>query len=565
MKIKNKISRREFLKKSVQGTALLGIGSGSLLIQGCSKQKVYDVIISGGLVFDGLGNPGREIDIAIKGNNFYLLQKNLDKRKANLVIEAKGFAVAPGFIDAHSHTGVELLINPKAESQVRQGVTTEISGNCGYSVFPIPDVVYEERRKYLKDGYNYDLDWRDISGFFSRLRNKGIAINHATLVGHGNLRGEVIGYNDRPPTERELLKMTKNLASNLKLGALGLSTGLIYPPGSYSNTSEIIELCRVVAKQGGIYSTHMRSEEDKVLSAIDEALEIARQTNVSLQISHLKVANPANWSKIDQVISKIETAKKKGIKILADRYPYIAGSNNLSSIFPLWAQQGTTAEFIDRLKDQVLDSRLRKFVNQQDKKRGSWDKILISSVFTEKNKMFEGKNILEASQIQGKKPYDFIRDLLIEENNRVGQVVFYGSEDNLKRILSHPLVVAGADGAAVAPYGVLGKGKPHPRLYGTFARFIGKYAREEKIFSIAAAIQKMTSMTAKKFGLNNRGQVNPGFRADAVIFDPDTIIDRSTWKQPHQYPDGVKYVIVNGKVVIQQGEHTGQLPGTIIT
>ncbi len=562
--MKSKISRREFIKNSAKGTALLVPGGCNLLLQGCSKQKEYDLIISKGIVYDGLGNPGKELDIAIKEDKILLLGKNLRKGKAKKIIEAQGLAVSPGFIDAHDHTDLGLLANPKAESQVRQGVTTVISGNCGYSPFPVPDLVFDEWKDHAEKEYHVELDWKDITGFFNRLNKGGMALNYATLLGQGSLRGKVVGLDDRAPTENQLKEMKKLVEENIKAGALGISTGLEYAPGSFAKNSEILELCQTVALNKGVYATHMRDEGDFLLESIEESIEIARKTKVSLQISHLKVAYKKNWPKIDAALSRIEAAQKQGVNILADRYPYIAGSTGLSYYFPLWAKQGTTKDFVARLKNPDLDSKIRSFVNEQEKKLGSWDKVLISSVFTEKNKPLEGKNILEAAREAGKEPYEFMRDLLIEEENRVGMISFFSKEENLRRILAHPLVVIGADGEAVAPYGLLSKGKPHPRFYGTFPRVLGKYAREEKIFSLAQGIQKMTSLTAQKFGLRKRGQIKEGYFADLVVFDPGKIIDCATWKDPHQYPKGIDHVFVNGQIVIQEGEHTGKLPGQIL-
>jgi N-acyl-D-amino-acid deacylase len=560
----DKISRRQFIKHSVKGTALLIPAASNILLQGCSKKKEYDLIISGGVVYDGLGNPGKETDIAVNGDKIFLLEKNLDKGKAKKVIEAKGLAVSPGFIDAHSHTALELMVNPKAESQVRQGVTTEISGNCGYSPFPFSDLIFEEEKDGAEKEYNIDVDWKDITGFFNRLKEKGMALNYGTLLGQGTLRGAVVGLDDRPPTGNQLTEMKKLVAENIKAGALGISTGLEYAPGSFAKTSELLALCQTAALNNGVYATHMRSEGDSLLEAIEESIEIAGKTKISLQISHLKVAYQKNWSKIDDALAKIEAAAKQGINILADRYPYIAGSTGLSYLFPLRARQGTTKDFIARLKDPNLDSEFRSHLQAQEKKLGSWDKVLVSSVLTDKNKPFEGKNVLEAAGEARKEPYEFIRDLLVEEENRVSMILFFAGEDNLKRILAHPHVVIGADGVAAAPYGLLGKGKPHPRYYGTFVRVLGKYAREEKIFSLARGIQKMTSMTAKKFGLGKRGQVKEGYFADLVVFNPGKVIDCATWKNPHRYPKGIEDVIVNGQVVVREGEHTGKLPGRIL-
>jgi len=560
----NKISRRKFIKNSIKGTALLVPTAPGLLLQGTSKQKEYDLVISQGIVYDGLGNPGKEVDIAVKGSKILSLEKNLDKNKAKMVIEAKGLAVAPGFIDAHDHTDLGLLANPKAESQVRQGVTTIISGNCGDSFFPVSDLIFEEWKTNAKKEYNIDLNWKDITGFFHRLEEQGMALNYGTLVGHGSIRRAVVGLDDTPPSENQLKQMQKLVEENIKAGALGMSTGLEYAPGSFAKPPEIAALCQTVALNNGVYSTHMRSEGDFLLESLEESIDIARQTKVSLQISHLKVAYPGNWSKIDAALAKIDAAHKQGINIHADRYPYIAGSTGLSFYFPLWAKQGTTKDFLARLKDPKLDAKIRSHLQEREKMLGSWDKVLISSVITQENKKVEGKTVLEAAREAGKPPYEFMRDLLIAEENRVTMITFIASEDNLERILAHPLVVIGADGEAAAPYGILGRGKPHPRLYGTFPRVLGKYAREEKIFSLARGIQKMTSITAQKFGLANRGQIKEGYFADLAVFNPDKIIDCATWKDPHQYPKGIDSVIVNGQIVIREGEHTGNLPGKIL-
>jgi N-acyl-D-amino-acid deacylase len=301
-----------------------------------------------------------------------------------------------------------------------------------------------------------------------------------------------------------------------------------------------------------------------LLESLDETIDVARKTGVSVEISHLKIAYPRNWHKIDAALVKIEEAKKNGISIFCDRYPYIAGSTGLSFYFPLWAREGTTDEFLAKLKDPALESRLRAHVAEQEKKLGSWDKVVISSVVTEKNKIFEGKSVLEGAEKTGKSPYDFMKDLLIEERNRVGMVIFMMKEENLKRILAHPLVGVGSDGSAVAPYGLLHRGKPHPRHYGTFPRVLGKYVREEKIVPMPEMLKKITSIPAQKFGFGKRGTLKSGYFADIVIFDPDKVIDKATWTDPHQYPEGIEYVLVNGKVVIKEGDHTGDLPGKVL-
>ena len=561
--MKKKITRRNFLKKSSKFVAAAGLGGCGILLKGCALKKDFDLIIRGGYILDGAGAEMFEADIGISGDYIKEIGQILSVRGKS-VIEAKDLVVCPGFIDAHDHTDVGLLVNPKAESSIRQGITTLVSGNCGSSPFPVAEEIYEESKENLKELFQLDLTWRDINGFFSRLEEKGIALNYSTLVGQGDIRGAAMGFNDRPPSQDELEKMKKMVAENMEYGAVGLSTGLEYAPGSYAKAEEIIELCKVVAQNSGVYATHMRDEGDELLESLDETIDVARKTGVSVEISHFKIAYPRNWHKIDAALAKIEEAKKNGISIFCDRYPYIAGSTGLSFYFPLWAREGTTDEFLARLKDPALETSLRAHIAGQEKKLGSWDKVVISSVVSEKNRVFEGKSVLKGAEETGKSPYDFMKDLLIEERSRVGMVTFMMKEENLKRILAHPLVGVGTDGSAVAPYGLLHRGKPHPRHYGTFPRVLGKYVREERIVPMPEMLKKITSIPAQKFGFEKRGTLKSGYFADIVIFDPDKVIDKATWTDPHQYPEGIEYVLVNGKVVIKEGEHTGDLPGKIL-
>lgn len=561
--MKKNISRRDFLKRTVKGMALAGTAGCSLVLQGCNSRKEYDLVIRDALVLDGRGSPGFRADLGLSADTIRIVGK-VDPAKAKYVVEAAGRAVCPGFIDVHDHSDISLLVNPKAESLVHQGITTVVSGNCGSSPFPVADMIFEEQKARLKEQFGLEMDWREVTGFFNRLGRNGLAVNYATLVGHGAIRGAAMGFNDRPPLPEELEKMKGLTEDNIRAGAFGISTGLEYAPGSYAGPEEIVELCRVAAHLGGVYATHMRDEGDRLLESLDESIAVVRKSGAKLQISHFKVAYPRNWDKIDAALGRIEEADKEGIDIYCDRYPYIASSTGLSFYFPLWAKQGRNEEFLARLKDPALEEKLRSHVAEQEVKLGSWDKVLISSVILEKNRPLQGKSVLEAARESGKEPYDFMRDLIIEEQNQVGMIVFMMKEDNLKKILAHPLVGVGCDGSAVAPYGILGRGKPHPRNYGTFPRVLGKYVREERIAPLEEMIRKMTSVPAARFGFERRGAIEPGFLADLVVFDPERIADTATWVNPHQYPIGLDYVIVNGRVVIRNGDHTGDLPGRIL-
>jgi len=556
------MNRRKFLKRTAGGTVFAGFSTLNLV--GCAKPKAYDFIISGGILYDGSGSPGMEADIAVKSDRIIEIAPAIDKNKARAYFDARSKAVAPGFIDPHTHTDVHLLINPKAESKIRQGVTTEIGGNCGFSQFPLSDKMFEDRNENLKKRWDFELTWKDVKGFFETMEAHKFSLNLAMLLGFGTMRGTVLGPYDRKPTADELSKMKQITRECMKEGVYGISTGLEYAPGSFSTTDELIEVCGEAGKLGGIYATHMRNEQAEVLEAIDEAIQISREAKISLQISHLKTNYMENWDKLDAVFEKIETAQKELGHVLADRYSYHASSTGLGTLFPMWAREGTTEDVINRLKDKNLDAKLREYVGEMERKLGSWDKVLISSVPSEKNRHFQGKNVLEAAKETGKSGYEFIRDIVIEENNDVGMIKFGMNEDNLRRVLSHPLVIVGSDGYSLAPYGPLGKGNPHPRSYGTFPRVLGKYCREEKLFPLETAVQKMTGLAAGKFKLKQRGFLREGYFADIVVFNPDTVIDKAVWTDPHQYPEGIDFVMVNGETVILEGEHTGSLPGRML-
>ena len=563
LKLSIRISRRSFLKRTAALTAASGLAGCSPLIQGCASKREFDLVIEGGLVYDGTGKPPVASDVAIVHDLIAKVGK-IGSSRGKTVLGAAGLAVSPGFIDAHDHTDLSLIVNPKAESVIHQGITTLLSGQCGGSPFPISDQIFEEERENAKRIYGIELDWRDMAGFFSRLEAGGSALNYATFVGHGTIRGRAMGFSDRPPTDQELELMKRLVEDHIRGGAFGISTGLEYTPGSFARPEEVAALCRAAARLGAVYATHMRDEGDRLLESLAESIDAAKASGVRLQISHFKTAYPRNWSKLDAALAMLEQARRDGVEVFCDRYPYIAASTGLSFYFPMWAREGTAGEFVSRLQDLGLDSRLRSHLAEQEKKLGSWDRIILSSITSVKNRVLQGKNVLEAAGEAGKPPYEFMRDLLIEEKGMVDMVVFMMNEDNLKKILAHPLVGVGCDGSAVAPYGILGMGKPHPRNYGTFPRVLGKYVREEKILPAEEMIRKMTSVPAARFGFEKRGLIKVGNYADLVVYDPGRIEDRATWVNPHQYPAGIAYVIVNGQVVVDHNEHTGRLPGRIL-
>ena len=550
-----KITRRDFIKT--------GSAAGLGLLVGGSTNNRFDIVIQGGIIYDGSGSAGLKTDIGIKGNKIIAIA-DLRKASSDLVIDVNGLAVSPGFIDIHTHTDTGLLVNPTGDSKIQQGVTTEVSGNCGYSPFPLNEIDLLEFDKNLLEEYGIHATWRNIAEFLQSLETKKISINYATFTGHGNLRSYIVGKNDIPPTAEQLEKMKRSLAESMENGSFGLSTGLEYAPGSYAKTDELIELCKVVSQMNGVYATHIRNEDDRVEEAIEEALQICRDANVATEISHFKACNQNNWHKVDRMLEMIETAATSGMPVHADRYPYIAYGTGLTVFLPLWSRQGETDEILARLRDKQLLPNIKTYAESRGVRIGGWNRVMISSCFSEKNKTWEGKSIQDCAEATGKEPFEFIKDILIEERNRVDIVGFAMNEDNLKKVLSHPLVMVGSDGSAVSPKGKLSEGKPHPRYYGTFPRVLGKYCREEKIFDLATAIKKMTSMPADKLGLKNRGYLRKGYCADITIFNPETVIDNANFLNPHQFPTGIEYVIVNGKLTVKKGEHTGEAAGEIL-
>ena len=557
------MDRRTFIREALRTAGLASAGGAGLLLRGCTKGREFDLLVVGGTIYDGTGGPPVRADIGVSGGAVRSIGR-IRAARAATVIKAEGMAVSPGFIDVHEHTAEGLLVNPRAESAVRQGVTTLVSGNCGDSPFPLTDEAFENAKQTLLAEYGLDLNWRDIRGFLGRLEEAGAALNYATFVGHGTVRAAAMGFGNRAPAAAELERMKALVGEAMTGGALGLSSGLEYTPGSFASTEELVELCRVAAGSGGVYATHVRDEEGGILEAVDEAFRIARETPIRLQISHLKVGYAVNWPKFPALLERIERARAAGIEFLCDRYPYIAWATGLDIFFPIWSREGTTKDFIVRLRDPSLQDRLRAEVRIKEKELGSWDKVLISSVATDKNRPLEGVNVLDASARAGQAPYDFIRDLLIEETGRVGMITFAMSEEQLKALLAHPLVGVGSDGSAVAPYGPLAKGKPHPRFYGTFPRVLGKYVREEKLVPLEEMVRKMTAMPAAHLGFVRRGMLKVGWAADVCVFDPDRVVDKATFAEPAVYPEGIRQVVVNGEVVVDEGRHTGRLPGKVL-
>jgi len=527
---------------------------------------MYDLIIKNGLVVDGTGNPWYRADVGIKDGKIANIGV-LPLAKSRGVLDAKGLVVAPGFMDIHTHSELSLLVNPRAESKVRQGITTEVVGNCGSSAAPLNDVLKEEMGKtspILEDA-KLRLEWSTMDEYLKRLEGKGTAQNVVTLVGNGNLRVLAMGFEARAPKGDELAEMKRALARALEEGAFGLSSGLIYPPSCYADTRELVELCRIVARYGGIYASHIRGEGESLIAAVKEAIEIGRRSGVPVEISHHKAAGKANWGKVKRTLKLIDEARVRGIDVTCDVYPYLAGSTGLDSVLPPHYWEGGVDSLVGRLKDPETRRRLRREMVKGGRgwssmlKAGGWGTIMIS--YCHGHREYEGKKIPELARLNGSNPFDFVFDLLIEEKASVGIVNFMMREEDLRAVLAHPASMIGSDSSAAAPYGVLGKGKPHPRTYGTFPRVLGEYARRRGLLTLEEAVRKMTSLPAQKLKLRDRGLIRGGFWADITVFNRGAVMDKATYSMPHTYPVGIEYVIVNGKMVIDRGKHTGALPG----
>ena len=550
------LNRRSFVRISAAATALSTI---AWRPQGPGPVQEPDLILRGATVFDGTGASAREVDVAITGDRIVALGQVPDR--GGFEIDLRGLALAPGFIDIHSHADLSLLVNPKAESRIRQGITTEVAGQDGSSVGPWSDAQFEETRDRYRLTYGVELDFKDLGGFLDRLTADAATVNFATMIGHGTIRSLVVGMDDEPATASEIESMAGHVAEGVRQGAVGLSSGLEYTPGSFAHKSELVELAKVLTGTGLPYASHMRNEDDELMAAVEEALHVGQMAQVPVQISHLKAQGQRNWWKAEAVLRSIEEARSDGLDVHLDRYPYVAYATGLSNLFPTTARRGGNTAFLERLADARQQPDLERACRAKVALLGSWDAVQVSSTTTGENRWAEGRRVGELARERGEDPFQLIVRLLIEERGAVGMIGFGMSEENTARILSHPLGMVCSDGGAYAPYGALSESSPHPRSYGTFPRFLGRYVRERGDLTLEDAIRKITSMPADKIGLVDRGRVRVGAFADLVAFDPRTIADQATFTDPHQYPAGIHLVIVNGVVALRDGEHVGEPAG----
>jgi N-acyl-D-aspartate/D-glutamate deacylase len=522
-----------------------------------------DLLIRGGKVYDGEGGEAYRADIAVANDRIVSVVRppGSFKGPAGLAIDAEGLSVAPGFIDTHGHSEFTLYADGRAEGKLLQGITTEINGNCGLSAGPLYAAAFEHREADLAEA-GINERWNTLGEYLSLLEDRGIALNFATLVGHGNVRASVIGFSERSPDASEKERMCMLIRDSIGDGAIGLSTGLIYPPGIYSDTEELIMLAGCCSDL--IYTSHMRSEGNELLEAVEEILMVGKTSGISVHISHLKTSGERNWHKAESAVSVIEKARGTGARVTCDRYPYTAASTDLDSVLPGWTYAGGAGEELKRLHDTEMRRTITRDIMDAHPEGGYWDSVVISSVQHERNKWMEGRAISRIAETVGKRPVDLLLDVLIEDRLRTGAIFHSMSEENLERFLSLPYVMIGSDSASRSLDGPTRKGKPHPRGFGSFPRFLGRYAGEGKNISLGEAIRRVTSLPAETFGIRNRGLIRDGLFADLVVFDEERIIDRATFDEPFQAPEGVHFVIVNGRPAVWEGAAAGAKEGKVL-
>ena len=538
----------------------------ALFPQSNAQPETYDLVIADGRIVDGSGNPWFYGDVAIRADRIAAIARKIDAN-ARRRIDAKGMIVAPGFIDMLGQSEISLLIDPRAESKVFQGITTEVTGEGG-SAAPLNDFILKELDPYFTH-FKVTADWRTMGEYFDRLERNHSAINLASYVGATQIRQYVLHSDNRSPTPDELDQMRKLVAQSMEGGAVGISTSLVYAPAAYAKTDELIELAKVASRYGGVYATHMRNESNSIMQAIDEAIRIGKEANIPVEIFHLKVAGKQNWGKMAAVIKKIEDARAQGVDITADQYPYIAGATSLGASVPPWAAEGGTDKFVARLKDPATREKLKKEMRTPTT---SWENfylgadggkgILISSVLNRDLAKYEGKRISEVAKMMGKPDeLDALFDLIVADNAQTGAIYFLMNEDDVKLAMKQPWVSVGVDHGEVATTGPLAEGNAHPRGYGSFPRILGKYVRDEHVLTLEEAIRKMTSLTANRVHLEGRGLLKTGFFADVVVFDPNEIHDVATFENPNHNSVGMQYVMVNGQLVVDDKSQTKNLPG----
>jgi N-acyl-D-amino-acid deacylase len=532
-----------------------------------SAPEMYDVILRGGTIYDGSGGKPYVGDVALRGDRIAKVG-DLGDAKGKVEVDAKGMAVAPGFINMLSWATDSLIYDGRGQSDIRQGVTLEVMGE-GASMGPLNDAMKKESVEQQGD-IKYPINWTTLGEYLEMLEKKGISPNVASFVGATTVRIHEVGYENRPPTPEELQRMRALVRQAMEEGALGVGSSLIYAPAFYAGTDELVALCEEAAPYGGMYISHMRSEGNRLVEAVDELIDIARRAKVPAEIYHLKAAGRPNWGKLDTVIQRIEKARSEGVRITTDMYTYPAGATGLDAAMPPWVQEGGLKAWIERMKDPATRERLKK---EMSTPTDQWENLYLFAgaentylvaFKNEKLKPLTGKSLAEIAKMRGKSPEETAMDLVIEDDSRVGTIYFLMSENNIKRQLQLPYMSFGSDAEALAPEGPFLKSNPHPRAYGNFARVLGKYARDEKVIPLEDAVRKLSALPAENLKIRERGRLQEGYFADVVVFDPAKVQDHATFEKPHQYSTGVRDVFVNGVQVLKGGEHTGATPGRVV-
>lgn len=541
--------------RNMAGRLLRSLGLPAALIAAASvapAQTPFDVLIRGGLVVDGSGRAGFSADVGIRKDRIARIG-DLSDASAARVIDASGLVVAPGFLDIHNHSDFTLLEEPRCESMIRQGVTTMVLGE-GDSAGPVPAG---------------EREWTTLGGYFDHVEGRGVAANICSYVGLTRVWRNVKGDALEPANDQQVAAMAELVEQAMLDGAMGLSNSLLMPPSSLVTTEQLIALAKVAARRGGIYSTHIRDEGKGVFEAVDEAIRVGAQANIRVDIIHLKIADQTLWGRMDDIVGKVEAARRRGLDIRANVYPYTAGQNNLRAIIPPWAHDGGNAAMLERLRSAAARERIRRDIldagqdwyNHYLAVGGDWSRMLLVQLAHPENLSFVGRRMQELIDSKGGDPFDVLFDLLLQEDGSVRTVYFHHREDDMLHALRQPYVSVGSDGSAISSDGPSAATHPHPRWYGTFPRILGRYVRDQGALSLEVAIRKMTSMNADKLGILDRGLLREGLYADVVVLDPRTVTDRATFANPHQYPDGIPHVLVNGVEVLSSGRHTGRLPG----
>jgi N-acyl-D-amino-acid deacylase len=545
----------------------------TLALSGCPSEPdvespAYDLVLRGGTVYDGSGAPPVTGDVAIMGDTIAAVG-DLAGASAAEEIDVAGLAVAPGFVNMMSWANESLIEDGRSLSDIHQGVTLEVMGE-GSSMGPLNEAMKEEMLRRQRD-IRFAVEWTTLGEYMEHLVARGISPNVASFLGAATPRIHVIGHDDRPPTEEELARMRELVRQAMEEGAVGVASSLIYPPGSFADTAELIELAKVAAEHGGLYASHVRGEGRHLVESVEELLTIAREAGIRAEIYHLKASGRSNWHLLDEVIRRVEQARAGGLEVTADVYSYPAGATGLNASMPPWVQEGGFEASLERLRDPALRQRIIAEMNTESDDwenlylgAGTPDNILLVGFKSEALKPYTGKTLAEVAELRGGSPEETAIDLIVEDESRVEVIYFTQSEDNLRKKIVLPWVSLCSDSASLAPEGVFLKSAPHPRAYGSFARFLGKFVRDEGLLPLEEAIRKMTSLPAATLGIEGRGLLREGYFADVVVFDPGEIRDRATFTEPHQLATGMRHVFVNGVQVLADGEHTGATPGRVV-